>query len=101
MIRVAFKHEGPTPETYIKRVVGLPGEPFVESALQIKLGSPTFPTYIVHNTKFAGYIPTKQAFERGGYETKTWNSGKFRPGALELISETAILTIRSCFDVVG
>jgi signal peptidase I len=23
---VAFKHEGPTPETYIKRVVGLPGE---------------------------------------------------------------------------
>jgi hypothetical protein len=65
--------------------------------LEIKMGSPTFPTYIVHNTKFAGYIPSRRAFERGGYETKAWNSGKFLPGALELIAQTAVETLESCF----
>lgn len=66
-------------------IVGLPGEPFVEGGLQIKLESPTFPTYVVHNTRFAGYIPTEQAFNRGGYEVQTAIWSRFAPDALDRI----------------
>jgi hypothetical protein len=81
--------------------VGVPGEPFVEAALRIKLGSPTFPTYVVHNTKFAGYVPTGQAFERGGYETRTANWSRFEPGALDRIVERATASLRELFDRPG
>jgi len=77
--------------------VGLPGEPFVEGQLQIKVESPTFPTYIVHNTVFAGYIPTRRAFANGGYETRTFNSSKFEPDALEQIVATAGTSLRTVF----
>jgi hypothetical protein len=77
--------------------VGLPGEPFVEGQLQIKLESPTFPTYVVHNTAFAGYIPTRRAFANGGYETRTNNSSKFEIDALEQIVATAGASLRALF----
>jgi len=44
-------------------IVGLPGEPFVEGGLRIKLGSPTYPTYVVHCVnQYVGYIPTADAW---------------------------------------
>jgi len=50
-------------------VVGLPGEPFVEGQLRIKLESPTYPTYVAHCCNmYVGYIPTEEAFARGGHE---------------------------------
>src|SRR5262249_1664890 len=70
-------------------LVGLPGEPFVEAELQIKLASPTFPTYVVHNTSYAAYIPTPQAFQHGGYETKAGLISKFAPEAFDLIVTAA------------
>ncbi|MGH2458418.1 MAG: hypothetical protein ACRDIY_06070, partial [Chloroflexota bacterium] len=70
-------------------LVGLPGEPFVEGGLRIKLASPTFPTYIVHNTNYAAYLPTREAFQRGGYETKTGLISKFAPEALDLVVDAA------------
>lgn len=39
--------------------VGLPGEPFVEGGLRIKMGSPTYPTYIAHcTTHYVGGRPS-------------------------------------------
>jgi hypothetical protein len=78
-------------------LVGLPGEPFVEGGLRIKLGSPTFPTYVVHNTNYAAYLPTREAFERGGYETKAGLISKFEPGALDLVVGTASQVLREMF----
>lgn len=77
--------------------VGLPGEPFAEGGLQIKLESPAAFTYIVHNTQFAGYIPTKQAFERGGYEVNTANWSKFAPEAWEIIASEAVRMLQAMF----
>ena len=79
-------------------IVGLPGEPFVEGGLRIKLDSPTFPTYIAHNTSFAGYIPTEQAFQRGGYEIRTANWSKLAPEALDMIVAEAGTLLREVFD---
>jgi hypothetical protein len=78
-------------------LVGLPGEPFVEGGLRIKLASPTFPTYVVHNTSYAAYIPTREAFTRGGYETRAGLIAKFEPEALDQIVETASRMLRELF----
>src|SRR5262249_36326041 len=78
-------------------LVGLPGEPFVEGGLRIKLASPTFPTYIVHNTNYAAYIPTREAFERGGYEVRAGLISKFAPEALDTIVAAATELLRTMF----
>ena len=79
--------------------VGWPGEPFVEGGLQVKLKSPTFPTYIVHNTSTlpvsVGYLPTKQAFEAGGHEI-TWS--RLVPDALDTIVEETIDLLKELFQ---
>jgi len=78
--------------------VGWPGEPFVEGGLQVKMKSPTFPTYIVHNTATLptsiGYLPTKQAFERGGHEI-TWS--RLVPEALDIIVDATINLLKEVF----
>lgn len=51
-------------------LVGIPGEVFVEIGLGIKEGSPFEHTYAVsHTNGNIGYMPTKKAFQEGGYET--------------------------------
>jgi len=66
--------------------VGLPGEPFVEGQLQIKMASPTYPTYIAHCTsQYVGYLPTRGAFPRGGHEVETRFWAKLEPAALEMV----------------
>ena len=51
-------------------LVALPGEPFVEGQIQIKLRSPVRYTYIAHmSNSCGGYIPTRRAFAGGGYES--------------------------------
>jgi neutral ceramidase len=79
-------------------IVGLPGEPFVEGGLHIKLDSPTFPTYVAHNTSMAGYIPTREAMLSKGYETRTANWSKFVPEALDMIVDEAGMLLREVFD---
>jgi len=70
--------------------VGLPGEPFVECGLAIKLASPTYPTYLAHCTShYVGYIPTAQALARGGHEASTRYWAKLVPGAFDMIVEAA------------
>ena len=69
-------------------LVGLGGEPFVEGQLQIKQHSPVRHTYFAHMTNgFVGYIPTEEAFRRGGYETRTANWSQLAPEALGIIAE--------------
>jgi len=78
--------------------VSLMGEPFVEGQLAIKLQSPTYPTYVVHNCNgSAGYIPTKHAFQRGGYETRTSNWSNLAPEALDIIVNESVELLREVF----
>jgi len=72
--------------------VGLPGEPFVEGQLQIKLRSPAASTYVAHMTaQYVGYLPTEPACSRGGHEANAqctfW--AKLAPGSLERAVDTA------------
>lgn len=77
--------------------VGLPGELFVEGGLQIKLESPALFTYIVHATGNAGYIPFKEALDRGGHEAYYTNWSKLIPEAFELIVQETISLIHEIY----
>jgi neutral ceramidase len=81
-------------------VVGLPGEPFVEGQLDIKVGSTAPYTFAAHlTTRYVGYLPTREAYTRGGHEANEdvtyW--AKLAPGSLETISETAVAMIEELF----
>ena len=72
-------------------IVGIPGEPFVEEQLRIKLKSPAPFTFCAHMANgSAGYIPTERAFAYGGYETRTANWSCLAPDSLTRIGDFAI-----------
>jgi hypothetical protein len=72
-------------------IVGLPGEPFVEGQLAIKMKSPAYRTFVAHCCNaYCGYVPTREAFKHpGGHETETRYWSKLVPEALDLIVEAA------------
>lgn len=75
--------------------VGLPGEPFVEGQLAIKIGSPAYPTYVVHCcTQYMGYLPTREAYAHEGHEPFFC---KVAPGSLEQVVETVIGMLKELF----
>lgn len=80
-------------------VVALPGEIFVEFGLQIKEGA-----YPIHALAVScangrvGYVPTPEAFRRGGYETTFGPGSMLAPEAGEMMVTTALELIAS---VVG
>ena len=81
-------------------IVGLPGEPFVEGQLAIKLDSPAPFVQIAHMTShYVGYLPTLAACGRDGHESNAdvtyW--AKLAPGALETIVENARGLIEDLF----
>ena len=79
-------------------LVALRGEPFVEAQLAIKQASPAPYTFVAHFCNgYAGYIPTEEAFARGGYETRTCNGSKFKPDALKAITNRAIRLLKKLF----
>lgn len=48
-------------------------------------------TFVAHFCNdSAGYQPTREAFERGGYETRTANWSKLAPEALEMVQEHTV-----------
>jgi len=80
-------------------LVGLPGEPFAEGGLRIKLDSPTPHTYIVHDVnQYVGYLPTKRAFPRGGHECTTGNWSRLVPEALDTVVEKSVEMLHGLFD---
>jgi hypothetical protein len=74
-------------------MVAIPGEPFVETGRAIKDRSPFETTLFSgysNQSRFA-YIPTAEAHEAGGYETRVT---PFAPEAPELIVEEVTATLR-------
>ena len=78
--------------------VGLPGEPFVEGQLCIKMASPIYPTYVAHcTTQYVGYLPTREAVGRGGHEATTSYWAKLVPDALDRVVDEAIAMLDEIF----
>jgi len=83
-------------------LVGLPGEPFVEGQLRLKLASPAYPTYVVHcTTQYVGYLPTREGLARGGHEAVTRYWAKLEPDALDLVVDAAIEVLAELFGATG
>lgn len=75
--------------------VGIPAEYFVEHGLRIKEQSyPTHAWVVGHANGMLGYVPTRQAFERGGYETTFAGSSRMAPETGDLLADAAIALIR-------
>jgi hypothetical protein len=71
--------------------VGLPSEVFTEFGLQIKAESPFEETFIVELANgWHGYIPTRTAFEHGGYETRLGYTSRLVPEAGERMVRAAL-----------
>ncbi len=80
-------------------LVSVPGEPFVEEQLRIKLASPAAYTFTAHmSNTYVGYLPTKAAFQRGGYETHTGAGSKLTPEALTMVGDAALAMLGELFD---
>jgi len=68
---------------------------FVQHGLRIKLESGPRRTVVVgHANGMVGYVPTKEAFERGGYETTFAMSSRLAPEAGDMLADAAIGLIR-------
>ena len=79
-------------------IVTLPAEVFVEFGLDLKLRSPAKRTWVVELANgVVGYVPTKRAFEGGGYEQRTATSSKLDPVAGEMMVATAQALLDSMF----
>ena len=78
--------------------VGLPGEPFVEGQLAIKIASPAAQTYVASCcSHFVGYVPTPEALTRGGHEVDTSYWAKLVPESLERIVHQATALLKEIF----
>lgn len=81
-------------------LVGVPGEYFVEFGLRIKeqayreAAHPRHALVVTCANGRVGYIPTREAFDRGGYETTFGPSSMLSPLAGDTIAETVIALIR-------
>lgn len=79
-------------------LVAVPGEPFVEEQLRIKLASPAAYTFTAHmSNTYVGYLPTQAAFRRGGYETRTGAGSKLARNALTLMGDAVIGMLKDLF----
>ena len=75
-------------------VIGLPGEPFVEGQLALKLAFPESLIMAAHCVnQYVGYIPVRKAFEHPagfrGHEAGFFSWSKLERGALQKIISTA------------
>ena len=82
-------------------LLGLPGEPFVEGQLAIKTNSPAPHVFAAHlTTHYVGYLPTREAYSRGGHEANEdvtyWS--KLSPGSLETVVERARALTAQLFE---
>jgi hypothetical protein len=80
-------------------MVAVPGEPFVEGQLDIKLNSPAKFTFVMHMTShYVGYVPTYDAFKRVGHETRLSTWSKLVPEALDLIVQDTGKLLKTVFQ---
>jgi hypothetical protein len=79
-------------------LVGLNGTLFVEAQLRLKMESPAARTFVANMSNgYAGYIPTPQALERGGYETVTGSNSKLVPEALDMVVDNSVEVLGGLF----
>lgn len=80
-------------------IVAVPGEPFVETQLRIKAGSPARQTLVAHYANdYVGYVPTPEALADGStWETRFGNSAKLAPEALEQIADATVDVLQELF----
>jgi len=81
-------------------LLGLPGEIFVEIGDNIAAASPFRHTFIIgYANRVVGYIPTKQAFEEGGYEIegaqRWYGFPPFAPEVQDTVEGTALELLKS------
>jgi len=73
----------------------IPAEYFVEHGLRIKVEShPRHALVVGHANGMVGYVPTKEAFARGGYETTFSPGHRMAPEAGDLLADAAIRLIK-------
>ncbi len=72
--------------------VGIPGELFAQLGLRIKMRSAVPRTFVVEAANgMVGYLPHKEAFERGGYETTLGGEwSKLAPEAGDMLVDAAL-----------
>jgi len=76
-------------------LVGLPGAPFVEFALDIKQQSPFLKTVVAGNAHHdAGWVITRQAFMDEGFEAWPARSAPIGPGGGEFMAEEAVTLLK-------
>ena len=76
-------------------IAGVPGELFVEHGLEIKRRSPVGWTYVAELANdYVGYLPTREAFSRGGYEILNARSSKVSAEGCRLLVETVLELLR-------
>jgi neutral ceramidase len=74
--------------------VSIPAEYFVQHGLRIKEGTHPRRTRVVgYANGMVGYVPHKEAFARGGYETTFGYRSKLAPEAGDLLADAAIALI--------
>ena len=72
-------------------LVGIPAEYFVQHGLRIKeQGHPRHALVVGHANGMVGYVPHRQAFERGGYETTFAATSRLAPEAGDMLADGAI-----------
>lgn len=77
-------------------LVAIPAEYFVELGLRIKEQAwPQHALIVGYANGMVGYVPTREAFERGGYETTFISSSRLAPEAGDLLADCAIGLIES------
>jgi len=79
-------------------LVGLPGENFCESGMEIKHRSPAPHTLVAGLSNDAiGYLPTRESFPQGGYET-TVGSTVYTEDAAERLVASAVAQLERLFS---
>ena len=72
-------------------IVGYPAEYFTEFGLRTKAESPFPTTFVVELANgWHGYVPTREAFARGGYEPRIGYQSRLVPEAGDQMCETAL-----------
>ena len=80
-------------------IIFLPGEPFIETALEIEENSPFEHTIVVgFSENNIGYIPTDEAFNQGGYEIGPGKWSFLETEAYKLIRTKAIQLLEELYN---
>jgi hypothetical protein len=80
-------------------VVGYPAEYFVEFGLRTRAESPFAATLVAELANgWHGYVPTREAFQHGGYETRLGDASWLAPEAGDMICEAGVALLKELWD---